>query len=64
MSRRRRIAQQQASRSWAIYYTQQTPARLVGFIDAPDKRAAIAQAIKEYKIPVSERGGLVAQRRP
>jgi len=51
--------------NWAIYHTtQQAPARLVSFVDnQPNELAAIARAIKEYKIPVRERDGLVARRR-
>jgi hypothetical protein len=43
--------------NWAIYYTQDAPARLVGFVDnVPNEPAAIARAIKQYKIPIHERG--------
>ena len=50
--------------NWAIYHTQQAPARLVSFVDnQPNELAAIARAIKERKIPAHERDGLVARRR-
>jgi hypothetical protein len=41
--------------SWAVYHIKGTPAKLVGFIDAPDEQTAIKTVIKEYKVPRSER---------
>ena len=56
--------QQQTSYNWAIYHSGQTPARLVGFVDdAPNKQTAIARAIRELRVPMSERGRLMALRR-
>jgi hypothetical protein len=49
--------------SWAIYRLSGTPAKLVGIVYAPDEKAAIEQAIKEFKILPQHRGRLVAQRR-
>jgi hypothetical protein len=50
--------------NWAVYYTQHTPPRLVGFVDnEPNELAAVARAIRDYKIPLHERDGLAARRR-
>jgi hypothetical protein len=47
-----------------VYLTKTIPAKLVGFIkDSPDERAAIARAVKEYRVPKDEHGRLVALRR-
>jgi hypothetical protein len=46
---------------WAVYLTTGTPAKLVGFIDAPDKETAIRAAIKDCKVPPNERGRLIAR---
>jgi hypothetical protein len=55
---------QQVFHNWAIYHSGQTPARLVGFVEqAPDSFTAIERAIKELKLPASDRGLLVARRR-
>jgi hypothetical protein len=53
-----------ARNNWVIYHVGQTPARLVCFVDgAGDKQEAISRAIKQCKIPPSDRGSLVARRR-
>ena len=49
--------------SWLVYDIKGTPAKLVGFIDAPDEQTAIKAVIKEYRIPRKERGRLIAHRR-
>ena len=52
------------SHVWAIYHLRASPARFIGIIDdAPDEETAIARANEEYKVPMNERGRLLAQRR-
>ena len=48
---------------WVVYDIKRTPAKLVGFIDAPDEQTAIKAVIKEYRIPREERDRLIAHRR-
>src|SRR6516162_5429944 len=45
MAKRLTIAAQQAH-SWAVYHIKNTPAKLVGIIEAPDKETAIKRAIQ------------------
>jgi hypothetical protein len=54
----------QQTHSWAVYLLKGTPAKLVGIVnDQPDEPAAIKQAIEEFKVPASQRGRLIEQRR-
>jgi hypothetical protein len=48
---------------WIVYQTASTPAKVIGFIHAPDEQLAIRAAIKDYRIPVDDRGWLMVRRR-
>jgi hypothetical protein len=49
------------ARSWAVHHIKGTPAKLVGIVYAPDERAAIKQAIEEFKVPASQHGRLIGR---
>ena len=49
---------------WRISLLKGTPAKLPGFVHAPDEKAAIEQAAKEYKIADALRDRIVARREP
>jgi len=50
---------------WLIYRIGGTPAQFVGFVHAPNKEAAIKQAIREFEIKKPEqRRQLTAVRKP
>jgi hypothetical protein len=49
---------------WRISFLKSTPARFLGYIDAPDEKAAIEAAAKEYKIAEALRDRIVARREP
>jgi hypothetical protein len=47
---------------WRISPIKATPAKLVGYVDAPDADAAIKEAIKEYEVKDRDQKRLVALR--
>lgn len=47
---------------WRIIHLKGTPAKTIGYVDAPDAEAAIAKAIEEFKIEPAIRGRIVAER--
>jgi hypothetical protein len=47
---------------WRISLLKGTPAKFVGYVEAPDEQAAIEMAAKEYKIAEALRDRLVARR--
>jgi hypothetical protein len=50
--------------SWSIYRLRGTPAVFVGDVEAPDEKAAIEKAIKDFNITDTEQQKrLIAQRR-
>jgi hypothetical protein len=48
---------------WNIYHITGTPAKLLGYVEAPDEESAIKQAIEEFKISPALQKRLLAQRR-
>jgi hypothetical protein len=49
---------------WRISLLKGAPAKFLGYIDAPDEKAAIEAAAKEYKIADALRDRIVARRDP
>jgi len=47
---------------WRINLIKATPAKLVGYVDAPDADTAIKEAIKEYEVKDLDQERLVALR--
>jgi hypothetical protein len=47
---------------WAIYHITGTPAKLLGYVEAPDEESAIKQAIEEFNVAPELRKRLLAQR--
>ena len=48
--------------TWAVYNIKHRPAKLVGIVNARDKRIAIARAYKEYNVSKNEVGRLIVVR--
>jgi hypothetical protein len=59
-----RLAGTKAPVRWRISLLKGTPARFLGYIEAPDEKTAIEAAAKEYKIAEALRDRLVARRDP
>jgi hypothetical protein len=60
----KRPTTKQQNNSWAIYRVRGTPAQFIGIVyNQPNERAAIMQAIQEFKVPVNQRNRLIARRR-
>jgi hypothetical protein len=49
---------------WRISLLKGTPAKFLGYVEAPDEKAAIEQAAKEYKVADALRDRIVARREP
>jgi hypothetical protein len=49
---------------WRVTLITGTPARYLGYVDAPDEKSAIDEAAKEFKIRDTLRNRLVARREP
>jgi hypothetical protein len=47
---------------WRIIHLKGTPAKTIGFVEAPDAETAIKKAIEEFKIEPAIRRRLVAER--
>jgi hypothetical protein len=47
---------------WRIIHLKGTPAKTIGYVEAPDADSAIKKAIEEFKIEPAIRGRLVAER--
>jgi hypothetical protein len=56
------LAGSKATVRWRISLLKGTPAKFLGYIEAPDEKAAIEAATKEYKIADVLRDRLVARR--
>ena len=59
---RDRLAGTEATVRWHISLLKGTPAKFLGLIEAPDEKAAIEAAAKEFKIADALRDRLVARR--
>jgi hypothetical protein len=46
----------------ALRTSKGTPAKFLGYVEAPDEKAAIEAAVKEFKIAPALRDRIVAQR--
>jgi hypothetical protein len=58
------LAGTKATVRWRISLLKGTPAKFLGYIEAPDEKAAIEAAAKEYKIADVLGDRLVARREP
>jgi hypothetical protein len=47
---------------WRITHLTGTPAKFLGYVEAPDEKAAIGAAVKEFKVPEALRDRIVARR--
>ena len=47
---------------WRIVHLKGTPAKTIGYVEAPDADSAIKKAIEEFKIEPAIQGRLVAER--
>jgi hypothetical protein len=56
-------AADQQQHRWAIYRLTGTPAKLLGYVEAPDEGSAIQQAIEEFNVAPELQQRLLAQRR-
>ena len=61
MKKRHGLAGTKATVRWRISLLKGTPAMFLGYIEAPDEKAAIEAATKEYKIAEALRDRLVAR---
>ena len=59
---RPRLSGTKATVRWRISMLKGTPAKFLGYIEAPDEKAAIEAATEEYKIAEAERDRIVARR--
>ena len=50
-----------AVKRWRISLIKATPARLIGYVEAPDAESAIAKAIEAFNIDPSRQRRLIAQ---
>jgi len=47
---------------WRVSLLKATPAKLIGYVDAPDADTALKEAIKEYEVKERDQKRLVALR--
>jgi hypothetical protein len=59
---RERLAGTKAPVRWRITHLKGTPAKFLGYVEAPDEKSAIEAAVKEFKIAEALRDRIVAQR--
>jgi hypothetical protein len=64
MSRSKKSVTAGKLHAWAIYRIKSTPARLLGYIEAPDEQSAIQKAIGEFNVTSPQiQKSLLARRR-
>jgi hypothetical protein len=56
------LAGTKAAVRWRISLLKGTPAKFLGYIEAPDEKSAIEAAAKEYKVADALRDRLLARR--